>query len=140
MGDPSELALAEAFPGKVEVFGWNRPAVSMARMAAAIRHQPDAYLDQPEGGYLVECVGCGRDGKIKFRSDKIEALALWQTIQPVRIWAWRSTTKTGYLVEWSDFRRLWWAAAHATGVAAFANDNNLYAEVLHDDLAPLDVR
>lgn len=135
MGDASEQALAAHFPGKVEPFGWNRPNVTMARMAATIRHQPDAYLDTPEGGYLVECVGCGRDGKVKFRSDKIEALALWQTIQPVRIWAWRSTTKLGYLVEWADFRKLWWAAAHANGVLAFAVDNNLYVEVPHADLA-----
>lgn len=104
-------------------------------MARAIRHQPDCYLHLDDAGYLVECVGCGRDGLIKFRTDKIETLPLWETIQPVLIWAWRSTTKTGYLVKWEDFRTLWWRSAQESGVKAFSSDGNQYVEVRHADLA-----
>lgn len=112
----------------------------MTRMARTVRHQPDCYLDLgPEGGFLVEAIGCGRDATLKFRSDKIETLPLWEVIQPILIWAWRSTTKTGYLVKYDDFRKLWWASARDNGIKAF-NEGNLYAEVKHADLAPLDVR
>jgi hypothetical protein len=139
MGDASEGALLAAFPGKVEQFGWNRPAVSMARMARVVRHQPDLYLDLEGTGYLVEAIGCGQDGTLKFRADKVDTLPLWETIQPLLIWAWRSTTKVGYLVKWEDFRLLWWASARDNGLKAF-NEGNLYAEVKHAALKDLDVR
>lgn len=106
----------------------------MRSMSDFIKHQPDFYQHTPEGGYLVEVVGCGRDGLLKFRITKLETLFFWHLLQPVRIFAWNSAKEKGALVEWDTFRELLWESAVERGVKAFASDGNRYIEIKFTDL------
>jgi hypothetical protein len=134
MGDLAEGAFESAYPGKTESFGWNRPSVPMSGMSDFIKHQPDKYLHTSEGGYLVEVVGCGRDGLVKFRVTKLETLFFWHLFQPLRIYVWNSHKQEGVLVEWDDFREMLWASAVENGVKAFPSDGNRYVPVRFNDL------
>lgn len=97
MGAPAEGTFEAVAPlGKFERFGWDKPAVSLTRMTAMLRHLPDYY----SGGFLVEAVGLGKDGQLKLKVGKMQALKKWNDIQPVSFFVWNSHHKRWLLIEW----------------------------------------
>lgn len=126
MGDEAEGVYLEIQPlGKTQRLGWRRPDVSMKRMGETLRHMPDFYADS---GHLVEVVGLGRDGILKIKVSKWEALKVWQKIAPVTLFVWNSSEKAWVLLGWEDSKKLI-AKARAKGIEAFENDGNEYFPV-----------
>ena len=123
MGDLSEAHFESIAPlGKAVRYGWNRPSVTMTKMAETIRHTPDYYA---QIGYLVECAGLGRDGIYKLKVAKHEALKVWNKIQPVMLFLWNSSTSEWALLDWKSSSK-YVARAKRNGVEAFENDGNEY--------------
>ena len=131
MGDTAEGVFQAVAPlGKYERLGWNRPAVSLTLMSPAIRHMPDYY----SGGKLVEVMGLGRDGILKLKTGKWEALKFWnKTGNEVVMFLWNSHKKTYALVEWSALVSLTGRARRA-GIQAFENDGNEYYPIRWADI------
>jgi hypothetical protein len=73
-----------------ERYGLLRPNLDMRELPAELRYTPD-YLT--EYGF-VEVQGCGHDGLLKFKHDKLDALKWWDKIYPVTFWLWNSATST----------------------------------------------
>lgn len=132
LGDESERMFKEVSPlGKVESLGWRRPSVSMALMSPFIRHQPDFYASS---GHLVECMGCGRDGIVKLKVVKYDALREWNKHQPTVLWVWNSATKEWLVAPMDSVKRHVQAARRRGDVLAFANDGNEYFAIPFFDL------
>lgn len=132
MGDIAEQVFEEVRPlGRFERLGWNRPEVPMSRMSPVLRHMPDYYT---ETGHLVEVMGCGRDGVVKLKVEKWEAMKWWnKSGNEVALFLWNSATNEWSLLDWSQMvtavRR-----ARAAGIQAFANDGNRYYPIQWDRL------
>lgn len=91
LGDPAELAFEHwsAHNGLAYGrYGLLRPTVSMRTLPVEIRYTPDYVTDYG----LVEVQGCGKDGMLKFKHDKLEALKWWDKVVPVTFWFYNSTT------------------------------------------------
>lgn len=123
MGDESEQMFEQVNPfGRFQRLGWNRPAVSMAAMSSKLKAMPDYYT----AGYLVECMGLGRDGILKLKVVKYDALKWWTTSgNEVMLFAWNSSTHEYAFIEWSELKGLV-RKARAAGIEAFSNDGNEY--------------
>ena len=132
LGDESESVFKEVAPlGNSEEFGWRRPSVSMARMSPFIRHKPDFYT---ASGHLVECMGCGRDGIVKLKEVKYDALREWNRHQEVVLWVWNSSTSEWALAPLTVVKKLVARARRNDGVKAFPNDGNVYFAIPFRDL------
>lgn len=124
MGDEAEHMFEVIGPvGKVARLGWNRPPVSMSQMTEMIRHVPDYYA---QIGRLVECMGLGRDGIIKLKLVKFDALTAWNKIQPVSLFLWNSSMSEWVLLEWRQVQALVRKSKKEHGVQVFKNDGNEY--------------
>lgn len=84
MGDKSESAyLNMNVTSKHDRFGWDRTPINTSLLPAKWRYMPDfiSTYTSPDGQYnvvwLTECVGLGRDGLLKFKMEKLEALKEW---------------------------------------------------------------
>jgi hypothetical protein len=125
MGDEAEGIYKEVEPlGKSQRLGWRRPKVAMSRMTDTLKHLPDFYADS---GYLVEVVGLGRDGILKIKLSKYEALKEWAKVQAVVLFVWNSSERQWLVLGWDDVKRLV-AKARNAGIEAF-NDGNEYYPV-----------
>lgn len=123
MGDEAESVFEEAAPlGQHQRLGWRRPRVSMRRMPETLRHLPDFYTDS---GHLVEVVGLGRDGVLKLKLSKWEALKHWNSACPVVLFVWNSSTREWVILGWDQLKRLV-TKGRNKGVEAFENDGNEY--------------
>jgi hypothetical protein len=75
---------------------------------------------------LVECMGIGRDRKLKIKTEKIAALDEWKSIGPVTLFVFDQHKDVWYeatLEAWVD-------ACHAHGKArTFENDGKAYLEL-----------
>lgn len=98
MGDAAEAAFLEVSDMSVVRFGLDRPPLNMAMIPAFIRHTPD-YLASK---CLVECVGMGRDGVLKLKVDKYQALLQWDTYHPVQLFVWDSHKKRHWIGDIQD--------------------------------------
>ena len=108
--------------GKTVRMGWARPDISLNLMSSRIRSIPDYYAS----GFLVEVMGLGRDGVLKLKEDKWDALRWWNTSgNPVSLFVWNSSTSEYALIEWGVLVRLV-AMGRAAGVLAFEVDGNRY--------------
>lgn len=91
LGDPAERAF-ETWSDHNGLaytrYGLLRPKVDMRTIPAEIRYTPDYVTDYG----LVEVQGCGQDGLLKFKHDKLDALRWWDEIIPVTFWFYHSTT------------------------------------------------
>jgi hypothetical protein len=123
MGDTAEGVFEVVAPlGKYERLGWNRPSVSLTLMSSVIRHMPDYY----SGGKLVEVMGLGRDGILKLKTVKYEALKYWNTSgNEVVLFVWNSHKKTYALLNWNTIKSCV-TLARNRGIEAFENDGNEY--------------
>ena len=124
LGDEAEGVFEAVLPlGKVQRFGWRRPDVPMTNMGARVRHMPDYYA---ASGYLVEVMGLGRDGILKLKLDKWDALKWWnQSGNKVALFVWNSSKKMYVIVAWDALRTLVGRARQA-GIASFQVDGNEY--------------
>lgn len=84
MGDTAERIFDEIVGGKAHELGLCRPPFGMQKMTAAMRYTPDRLT----GEQFVECMGIGRDGILKIKDEKIEALQLWSTLGPLDLFVY----------------------------------------------------
>lgn len=128
MGDEAESIYSDIEPlGRSERNGWRRPKVSMQRMPQTLRHKPDFYADS---GHLVEVMGLGRDGVLKLKVDKYEALKFWNQACDVVLFLWNSSKRQWLVLGWDDIKSLV-AKARNAGIAEF-NDGNEYFPIQWD--------
>ena len=127
LGDIAEKVFIDASPlGRVERLGWRRPAVSLKLMGSNIRHQPDFYSSS---GHLVEVMGLGRDGILKLKTEKWDALKWWnQSGNNVVLFVWNSHKEEYALVPWDTLKGLV-LKARTAGVEAFEVDGNQYLPI-----------
>lgn len=132
LGDAAEAVYLQVAPlGKSERFGWRRPAVSMAAMSAYIRHAPDYYAST---GWLVEVMGVGSDGIVKFKEDKYNALREWNKQQKVALFVSNSAESTWVLAPFDVVKKAVARARRAGRVDAFANDGNVFFAIPYQEL------
>jgi hypothetical protein len=89
MGDEAEAKFCEVWQSSFERFGWNRPKLRISTWPPMLRHVPDFATS----GELIETCGFGRDGIIKMKLSKLDALLSWNALLPVRIFLWDSHTQ-----------------------------------------------
>jgi len=132
MGDTAEHIFETVAPlGPSVRLGWNRPQVSMSRMSLMLRQMPDYYASS---GHLVEVMGCGRDGILKLKVSKYEALKQWNRIQPLLLFVYSSSKSEWKLLEWHNVKAAV-AAARRRGIQTFSDeDPKEYYPIIWDDL------
>jgi hypothetical protein len=125
LGDQAEGAYVRLLPhGRAVRFGWKRPPISMGLMSPMIRYSPDYYV---QDGYLVEVMGCGRDGTLKgLKCDKWAALVEWNKVQETLLWVWNSAKKEGRTLTIVKAAHLVVASEKQFGVQRFPVDDNEY--------------
>jgi len=127
MGDPAEQLFDTIYP-KHHKLGLNRPPFFMGGMPLALRYTPDRLLRDR----TVECMGVGRDRKLKLKHEKLLALQTWMLLGPVSLFVNDSYKRQWYeadLTEWEEQ-----IAAHAEH-GTFTNDGKTY-HALHVDHFP----
>lgn len=129
MGDTSEGVFDLVHP-KSHILGLNRPPFTMRRMTNPMKHTPDRMT--ADGIY--ECMGMGRDRKLKLKLDKVASLTTWEHIGPVYLFVYDQADHVYYEAPIIDWVRM--ANTHGI-VKAFENDGNKYFE-LHSDFFPTD--
>lgn len=122
MGDEAEAAFDAVHP-RNHSLGLNRPPFYMGGMRATMRQTPDKMTRDG----LWECMGVGRDRKLKFKDDKLEALSVWdEHIGPVWLFVWDSHKKRYYEAP----LQAWAGQLEAQGIArTFENDGKAYREL-----------
>jgi len=88
MGDEAEAKFQEVWTASYERFGWSRPKLKIGSWPPLLRHVPD-FATSSE---LIETIGFGRDGIIKLKLKKVDALLGWNALLPVRVFLWDSST------------------------------------------------
>jgi hypothetical protein len=129
MGDTAEGVFDLVHP-KHHKLGLNRPPFFMGGMALALRYTPDRMLRDR----VVECMGIGRDRKLKLKTEKVEALQQWELMPDVVVWLFVFDQHKGtyYEAPLAD----WGRQIRAHGIArTFENDGKAYDE-LHADWFP----
>lgn len=123
MGDTAEAKFEEIFEdGSYLRYGFNRPPFRMRHLSSIIRHTPD-YVTRD--GKLVECMGMGRDGRLKLKTEKYDALLAWNGMQPVELFIWNSHLQEWRLLPMHRVKGLVARARNRYGIAYF-NDGNGY--------------
>lgn len=100
MGDTAEQAY-DIYEPKNHKLGLNRPPFHMSRMPATMRYTPDRMTNKA----FVECMGIGRDGTLKIKDEKVDALAMWLQLGPVELFVFDQSKSTCYiasLAAWGD--------------------------------------
>lgn len=100
MGDEAEAVYSDVFPKSVR-FGLKRPEFSVTKMPLKMRYAPD--FEHSNG--LDEVMGLGRDGTLKTKIEKIQALILWDADFPVQLFVYDKTNQRwtiGPLDLWID--------------------------------------
>jgi hypothetical protein len=127
MGDPAEAAFDLVYPRNHKL-GLNRPSFFMGGMGLAMRYTPDRLMRDR----IVECMGIGRDRKLKLKVEKLEALNIWQAIGPVWLFVFDQPKGTYYEAPLNE----WEARCHSFGKRdTFENDGKAYVE-LHANSFP----
>lgn len=85
LGDESEAKFRELNPN-CEDYGLRRPEINLAKVPAFVRYTPD-FLQHNR---LIEVMGIGRDGTLKLKFEKLEALKQWEMHFPVDLFVWDS--------------------------------------------------
>lgn len=133
MGDPAEAAFDLVYP-KNHKLGLNRPPFFMGGMPLTMRYTPDRMTRVR----ITECMGVGRDRKLKIKVEKVEALLAWQHIGPVWLFVWDSHKKRYYDAPIED----WVDNLLTHGIArTFDNDGKAFTEldVSHFPTEPLEL-
>lgn len=124
LGDEAEGVYDTVLPlGKSDRYGLRRPDIDVRRLVPFIRYTPDRLT---QAGPLVEVVGLGRDGILKFKEDKLDALAAWQRQVAVYIFCWNSDRKEWALLPYPAFRSLCLRVAKRDGMGTFDGSKPFY--------------
>jgi hypothetical protein len=89
MGDEAESQFERLHNRGFVRYGLDRPPIQMWKLPPLIRYTPD-YLCT-DGLYEVQ--GCGQDGLIKLKLEKLDALKRWNTLCPTNLWLWDKANK-----------------------------------------------
>jgi hypothetical protein len=89
MGDEAEQKFEATHPRGWVRYGLDRPPIQVWKLPEFIRYTPD-YLCT-DGLYEVQ--GCGQDGLIKIKLEKLGALRQWNTLCPTYLWLWDRTNQ-----------------------------------------------
>lgn len=127
MGDQAEEVYEAAHPlGKTLRFGFRRPkGIDFRSIKEVFRHTPD-YIT--ESNYLVEVMGCGRDGVLKsMKTDKYEALKEWAVIARLGtglvFFIWNSHEQEYIILSWDLMKKM--VNRYRSKIEEF-NDGNKY--------------
>lgn len=82
--------------------GWRRPDFDMRHMSETLKHFPDFYTER---GWLVEVLGCGRDGILKLKKTKWHALKYWSKAQPTAFFVWNSAERRWVLAAYETIMK-----------------------------------
>jgi len=125
MGVEAETVFEQVQP-KAMRFGWDRINTSLMRhMSNELKHTPDHY--DPDRGLLVECVGLGRDGVLKFRTTKWHALRKWNNaIGSVGVFVWNSKQRAWAILTFEQMAKLVKYSRDTHGIQSFDVDGNTY--------------
>lgn len=104
MGDQAEAAFLALHP-EAHRTGLDRPAWNVGKMPRdAMRYTPDYMLQN--GFYEVMGLSSGKDGLLKLKEEKLDALIVWDThIGPTRLWVYDSTKKQWWCQSVLDWQR-----------------------------------
>lgn len=121
MGDLAESMFDKVYP-KHHKLGLERPPFFMGGMPQSMRCTPDRMLRDR----MVECMGVGRDRKLKVKADKLEGLAPWPAVGPVHLFVYDSWRHEYYEAPLAD----WVRQLDSYGIArTFENDGKAYTEL-----------
>jgi hypothetical protein len=124
LGDPAESVYDAVLPlGKSDRYGLRRPDIDIRKLRPFIRYTPDRLT---QAGPVVEVVGLGRDDILKFKQDKLDALAEWNRHEAVYIFAWHSKRKEWALIPYPPFRSLCLRIAKRDGMGEFDGSKPYY--------------
>lgn len=117
MGDEAEGIFEQVHKEKWVRFGFNRPPFRMTHLSSFVRHTPD-YCDRFG---LWDCMGLGRDGVLKLKVEKLQALREWDQQQQTGLFVWNSALREYAYLD------IGWLNAYCAGseIRAF-NDGNEY--------------
>ena len=112
MGDAAEEACDLVYGGRTHALGLNRiwqngVGLTLNQMSTPMRYTPDRMTINS----FVECMGIGRDGTLKIKTEKVHALTAWAMIGPTKLFVFDQPNSTYYEAPIED----WEAAcmAHA---------------------------
>lgn len=119
MGDRAEAIFDSIYPSAHKL-GLNRPLFSVAGMPAPLRHTPDR-MDRRG---LHEVMGVGRDGILKMKDEKLDALWQWRRLGDVHLFVYDSAHNMYY----HDELTAWTRQIDAYGEpGTFSSDGKDYA-------------
>lgn len=124
MGDTAEGIFDRVHP-KNHPLGLNRPPFFMGKMTAAMRYTPDRM----DGTRIIECMGIGRDGKLKIKVEKLTALDCWEAIGPTWLFVYHQGQDTYYEAAVADWNR----AALTHGLRKQFPEGKEYFELYYKD-------
>lgn len=122
MGDAAEQAFEELYPKKKDRYGHNRPQSSMARWPVEVRATPD-YITSD---CFVECKGFGRDGVVKLDAERLDVMAHWQHLLPVKFFLWDSHKRRWTILPLFEVT---WCARHEGDTGRWGDNGKPYYAV-----------
>ena len=125
MGDVAEKVFEDIFPAHHRL-GLNRPNLHTQSLPYIMRFLPDFLT--VDG--MIEVMGVGRDKTLKFKIEKMNALARWQQMAPVHLFVYDSSKKRW----WISPLEAWQEACISKGTIDHFDDNKkAYVKLLTDD-------
>ena len=97
MGDVAENVCDRVYQGRTHALGLNRVwqngvGLTLSQMTTPMRYTPDRITIDS----FVECMGVGRDRKLKVKREKLQALVEWDKIGPTRLGVYDQTENVWY--------------------------------------------
>lgn len=102
MGDEAEGIFEQVYPNGFTRYGLDRPPIQMHKLEPFIRYTPDYLTSQGP----VEVQGFGYDQVAKIKVDKLEALLMWDAIQPTRLFLWDSHQQRHAMLAIDEVKRM----------------------------------
>lgn len=120
LGDQAEQAFFAQFP-KAHRVGLCRPEFSMNGMRPTMRYAPDFMLRD----MFVEVMGISsrKDGLLKIKLEKLNALLMWVAIGDVHLWVYDSSTRNSWQAPIDEWAAQCWLHAERH---TFADNNKPY--------------
>lgn len=111
MGDAAENVCDLVHGGRTHALGLNRVwqngvGLTLNQMTNAMRYTPDRMTIDG----FVECMGVGRDRKLKIKVEKLDALDQWSKIGPTRLGVYDQHDNVWYEADIHDW--LWACNSH----------------------------
>jgi len=117
LGDTAEAVFDIVHP-KSHKLGLNRPPFGMGGMNPVMRYTPDRMIRSA----AVEVMGIGRDGVLKLKHEKLDALKSWAKIMSVDLFVYHQTSEVYYQAPLSK----WGRALTQHGIDSSFDDGKTY--------------